>query len=343
MKLFLILAVSCLAVSASIFDEDDTRIHGENGWYVPREDGSFDWVDREVAESYLEAMENIESFGLTTTPVTYHLYTQSNPKKGQKITADGKSIAKSYFNPAHPTRFVIHGWTQSYTADMNKEIRDAWLSIGEYNIIVVDWARARSVDYATSVLAVPTVGKKVANMIDYLVKIHGMSLDTLYVIGHSLGAHVAGYAGKNVKSGQIHTIIGLDPALPLFHYDKPAKRLSSTDAFYVESIQTNGGELGFLKPIGKGAFYPNGGKSQPGCPLDVAGACSHGRSCTYYAEAVAQDNFATVKCQNYMDAVGDRCGATYSSVRMGADKNSYMVAGEYYVPVNKKAPFGMLA
>ncbi|XP_037825827.1 phospholipase A1 VesT1.02-like isoform X2 [Lucilia sericata] len=342
MKVLWFLALGCLAVSASIFDEDETRIHGENGWYVPQEDGSYQWVDRENAESYLEAMENIEDFGLTTTPVKFYLYTKSNPSKGKKITASDKSIDASNFNPAHPTRFVIHGWTQSYTAGMNKEIRDAWLSLGEYNIIIVDWARARSVDYATSVVAVPKVGKKVANMIDYLVKNYGMSLDTLYVIGHSLGAHVAGYAGKNVKTGKIHTIVGLDPALPLFHYDKPKKRLSSSDAFYVESIQTNGGELGFLKPIGKGAFYPNGGKTQPGCPLDVAGACSHGRSCTYYAEAVALDNFATVKCQNYMDAVGDRCGATYSYVRMGADKNSYMVAGEFYVPVNSKAPFGVL-
>ena len=310
---------------------------------MPREDGSFDWVDKDVAESYLETMENIETFELSTVPVTYYLYTNLNPKKGQKITASGKSIDASNFNPANPTRFVIHGWTQSYTASMNKEIRDAWLSVSDYNVIVVDWARARSVDYATSVLAVPKVGKKVASLIDFLVTNYNMPLDTLYVIGHSLGAHVAGYTGKNVKTGQVHTIIGLDPALPLFSYDKPKKRLYVTDAFYVETIQTNGGELGFLKPVGKGSFYPNGGKSQPGCPLDIAGICAHARSCTYYAEAVAQDNFATVKCGNYKDAVAKDCGATYSSVRMGADKNSYMVAGDFYVPVNKKAPFGVMA
>ncbi|XP_065371993.1 phospholipase A1 VesT1.02-like [Calliphora vicina] len=343
MKVLWFLALGCLAVSASVFDEDDTRIHGENGWYVPQEDGTYQWVDMQAAESYLEAMENIDDFGLTTAPVKYYLYTKSNPTKGKKITASAKSIKASNFNPAHPTRFVIHGWVQSRLSGMNKDIRNAWLSLGEYNVIVVDWARARSVDYATSVLAVPKVGRKVASMIDYLVKNQGMSLDSLYVIGHSLGAHVAGYAGKNVKSGQIHTIIGLDPASPLFNYEKPKKRLSSTDAFYVESIQTNGGGLGFLKPIGKGAFYPNGGKSQPGCPLDIAGACAHGRSVTYYAEAVAQDNFATVKCENYQDAVAKDCGATYSSVRMGADKNSFMVAGDFYVPVNRKAPFGVLA
>ncbi|XP_065371994.1 phospholipase A1-like [Calliphora vicina] len=343
MKVLWCLALGCLAVSASVFDEDETRIHGENGWYVPQEDGTFQWVDRQVAESYLEAMENINDFGLTTNPVKYYLYTKTNPTKGQRITANEKSIKESNFNPAHPTRFVIHGWNQSRLSGMNKNICNAWLSVGFYNIIVVDWARARSVEYVTSVLAVPKVGAKVAGMIDYLVENHGMSLDNLYVIGHSLGAHVAGYAGKNVKTGDIHAIVGLDPALPLFSYDKPEERLCSTDAFYVESIQTDGGGLGFLKPIGKGAFYPNGGKSQPGCPLDITGACAHARSVKYYAEAVAEDNFATMKCDNYQDAVAKDCGTKFSSVRMGADKNAFMVAGDFYVPVNRKAPFGVLA
>ncbi|EDV92797.1 pancreatic triacylglycerol lipase [Drosophila grimshawi] len=338
MKTILLLAFCALAASAYALEESE-RVNGENGWYVPQQDGSFEWIDMDEAEEWLDNQEMLESRALSTSPVKFYLFTQSNPKKGQKITATSKSIASSNFNPAHPTRFVIHGWTQNYKAGMNKDICAAWLSQGDYNVIIVDWARARSVDYASSVVAVPKVGKKVASMVNFLVSNSGMSLNDLYVIGHSLGAHVAGYTGKNTN-GQVHTIIGLDPALPLFNYNKPNKRLSSTDAWYVESIQTNGGGLGFLKPIGKGAFYPNGGKSQPGCPLDVTGACSHARSCTYYAEAVSQDNFGTMKCGDYEAAVAKECGSTYSSVRMGADTNAYMVEGDFYVPVNSKAPFG---
>ncbi|KAH8417805.1 hypothetical protein KR222_006226 [Zaprionus bogoriensis] len=338
MKIIWLLAFVALAASAYALEESE-RENGENGWYVPQQDGTFEWIDMDEAEEWLEQQEMIENRALSTTPVKFYLYTKSNPSKGTKITATAKSISGSNFNAAHPTRIVIHGWTQNYKSSMNKNIRDAWLSHGDYNIIVVDWARARSVDYATSVLAVAKVGKKVAALANYLVSDHGMSFDNLYIIGHSLGAHVAGYAGKNTE-GQVHTIIGLDPALPLFNYNKPNKRLSSTDAWYVESIQTNGGTLGFLKPIGKGAFYPNGGKSQPGCTLDVTGACSHGRSVIYYAEAVTQDNFGTIKCNDYESAVSKECGSTYSSVRMGADTNAYMVEGDFYVPVNSKAPYG---
>ncbi|XP_037707378.1 phospholipase A1 [Drosophila subpulchrella] len=340
MKTFLILAIFALAASAYALEESE-RVNGENGWYVPQLDGSLEWVDKDVAEEWMDSQEKLEGRGLTTVPVNFYLFTSSNPSSSKHIYATKKSIDASNFNAAHPTRIVIHGWTQSYLNSMNSDIRKAFLSHGDYNVIIVDWARARSVDYATSVMAVAATGKKVAAMINFLKDNYGLNLGDLYVIGHSLGAHVAGYAGKNTD-GQVHTIVGLDPALPLFSYNKPNKRLNADDAWYVESIQTNGGTLGFLKPIGKGAFYPNGGQTQPGCPLDVTGACSHGRSTTYYAEAVAQDNFGSIKCGDYESAVAKECGSTYSSVRMGADTNAYMVDGDFYVPVNSKAPFGMI-
>ncbi|XP_061386832.1 phospholipase A1-like [Musca vetustissima] len=340
MKYFVVFALCVAAATAAAIPEEE-RINGENGWYVPQADGSFEWVDLDEAESFLEAAEQLEG-RLSTNPVTFLLYTRSNPN-GVEITTSSKTISASTFNPAHPTRFTIHGWTSSKDDFVNYGIRDAFFSVGDYNMITVDWGRARSVDYASSVLAVPGVGAKVAKLIDVLVKNHGMKLDDLEIIGHSLGAHVAGFTGKNISTGKAHTIIGLDPALPLYSYDKPDKRLSSTDAYYVESIQTNGGKLGFLKPIGKGAFYPNGGKSQPGCGIDVTGSCSHSRSVEYFAEAVAKDDFTTVKCENYEDAVAKSCGSTYSSVRMGADTNAYMVAGDFYVPVNKESPYGKLA
>lgn len=62
-------------------------------------------------------------------------------------------------------------------------------------------------------------------------------------------------------------IVGLDPAGPLFSLNKPQDRLDSTDAIYVETIQTS--ILGFHNPIGMVTFYPNGKRVQPGCGVDV--------------------------------------------------------------------------
>ncbi|XP_069969219.1 phospholipase A1-like [Bactrocera oleae] len=223
---------------------------------------------------------------------------------------------------------------------MNKDIRAAWLGRGKYNVIIVDWTRARSVDYASSVVAVPKVGKKVASMINFLVENFGMHLGETVVIGHSLGAHVAGYAGKKTKKGLFHAIVGLYPSLPLFSYNMPDKRLNANDVHYVKSIQTNGGQLGFLKPIGKGAFHPNGGKTQHSCLLDVTRGCSHACSYVYYAEAVARDDFPSMHCGDYQEAVKDNCGSSYSGVKMGAVTNAYMVNGDYYVPVHSSSLYG---
>lgn len=220
-------------------------------------------------------------------------------------------------------------------------MRDAWFLSGDYNMIAVDWARGRSLEYASSVAAASGAGQKIARMVDFLVRDYAMSLETLEVVGFSLGAHVAGYAAKQVSTGNVYKVVGLDPASALISYDKPEKRLSSNDAYYVETIQTNGGTLGFNKPIGRATFYPNGGKSQPGCALDLTGSCSHKRSVTYYVESLRMNNFPTIKCASYQQAHKKDCGSTYSSVKMGANENIHVAVGDFYVPINKQSPYGL--
>ncbi|KAH8417469.1 hypothetical protein KR222_000502, partial [Zaprionus bogoriensis] len=241
--------------------------------------------------------------------VAFYLYTPDNPKEAHLITYEKASVENSHFHVERPTKFVIHGWKGSYKDSMNKKITQAWLSRGEFNIIVVDWAASRTENYVSAAKAVGSAGAKVGEMIDHLHRKFGMPLHDLEIIGHSLGAHVAGFAGKRVaeEGDKLHAIIGLDPAMPLFSWNKPEKRLSSTDANYVESIQTNGGKLGFVKPIGKGTFYPNGGKRQPGCGDDLDGMCAHTRSVTYYVEAVELDNFGSIKCSDYEAALAKEC------------------------------------
>lgn len=70
-----------------------------------------------------------------------------------------------------------------------------------------------------------------------------------------------------MRTGKLPKIVGLDPAGPLFSVSKPEDRLDSTDALYVETIQTS--ILGFHAPIGMVSFYPNGVRLQPGCAWDV--------------------------------------------------------------------------
>lgn len=98
-------------------------------------------------------------------------------------------------------------------------------------------------------------------------------MENVHVIGHSLGSHVAGFAGKRVKEmlgRKIERITGLDPAGPLFEPLPISNRLNSGDAQMVDIIHTDGGVFGFFKPIGTVDFFANGGVPfQPGCAAAI--------------------------------------------------------------------------
>ncbi|XP_037903383.1 pancreatic triacylglycerol lipase-like [Hermetia illucens] len=287
--------------------------------------------------AFQEALTNRADF-----KVDFILFTKDNPKVGQYVTSgDADSLKNSNFNPKNPTRFLTHGWNGNKNAQENAWIRDKYLARGEYNIFVVDWEGGAKAGYLAASKNTKDAGEQLANFVDFLNEETGMSFNTLYLIGHSLGSHVVGYAGKYVTRGKVNTIFGLDPALPLFAYDKPEQRLAVGDALYVESIQTNGGMLGYDKPIGDAAFFPNWGRKQPGC-TDVTGGCSHTRSCQYFAESLDKvDEFVAEQCRNYDDILDENCQPTGEIAKLGGEPSNQGkgVAGVFYLPTNSAAPY----
>jgi pancreatic triacylglycerol lipase len=128
---------------------------------------------------------------------------------------------------------------------VNLLIRSALLQKGDFNTFSVDWSVGASTSsYITARSRVEDVGRVVAQFVDFLSRVGSMNFSTLSLIGHSLGAHIAGIAGKRVTRGRVQSIIGLDAAGPLFLMGESENRLDSTDALYVEHIVTNGGTLG---------------------------------------------------------------------------------------------------
>lgn len=84
----------------------------------------------------------------------------------------------------------------------------AYTKRGNHNIILVNIQRLVAGPwYSTSVGNTRVIGEYTAKFIDYLVR-QGLNLEKLHIIGHSLGAHMAGICGFNVKSGKVPRITG---------------------------------------------------------------------------------------------------------------------------------------
>lgn len=96
-------------------------------------------------------------------------------------------------------------------------------------------------NYLLAVANTRIVGAMIAFFITRLKNITNARPQDFDLIGHSLGAHISGYAGARIKNPKIGKIIGLDPAGPAFQTNDSNARLDQTDADLVITIHTDAG------------------------------------------------------------------------------------------------------
>uniref|UniRef100_A0A182Y8X3 Lipase domain-containing protein n=1 Tax=Anopheles stephensi TaxID=30069 RepID=A0A182Y8X3_ANOST len=277
-----------------------------------------------------------------TANISFHLFTRQNPTASQRLVPTVESVNASYFNASRPTRVIVHGFCNCQHSDFCQSIKDALLYANDLNIISIDWSdTAGLLDYILLRLRLDQVAASLANFVDFLHNTTDLDMSQVHLIGHSLGAHLAGLSGKRVTTGRVGAIVGLDPAGPLFSSRDSTTRLDSTDAQYVEVIHTNGGTLGMYDPIGTADFYPNGGKSQPGClPWIFGMSCSHGRAWELYAESVYTPvGFKAVPCDSIQQIEGSVCRIDLPKVDMGGEPVNVTKSGLYVLSTNNSFPY----
>lgn len=209
---------------------------------------------------------------LSQTDVTYFVYTRDNPDVPVLLRSYSANL--SPIDPRNEVKFIIHGWMESANRTYMRAIENAYIQRGNYNIIGVDWQRPALNEYSISARNTKTVGRELANFIMKLNREAGIPLSQIHIVGHSLGAHLAGFAGKDIirRTGRkVSRITALDAAGPLYESPIPVdenNRLDKNDAEFVDCIHTDGGIFGMVQPIGHVDFYPNGGlPRQPGCAI----------------------------------------------------------------------------
>ncbi|KAM4851631.1 inactive pancreatic lipase-related protein 1-like [Thomomys bottae] len=257
------------------------------------------------------------------------LYTNENPNNFQILHLSVPStIEASNFHMDRKTRFIIHGFTdkreESWVVDMCKNM----FEVEEVNCISVDWKKGCQTTYTQAANNVRVVGAQVARMLHILSTNYSYSPSNVHLIGHSLGAHVAGEAGSRTPG--LARITGLDPVEASFEGTPEEVRLDPSDADLVDVIHTDSASLipflgfGSKQMVGHLDFFPNGGKNMPGCQkntlsqiVDLDGiwsgardfvACNHLRSYKYYSESIlSPSGFTAYPCISYKAFESNKC------------------------------------
>ncbi|XP_071493846.1 inactive pancreatic lipase-related protein 1-like [Diadema antillarum] len=277
----------------------------------------------------------------------FFLYTRRNWNTSQELVrGDVDGIRASNFDGKKKTKFSTHGWNSNSFGSGEISRKDTFLREEDVNYISVDWRRgARGINYWKQHQNTRVAGREVALMARFLNLEKGMYFKDVHLMGHSLGAHVAGFAGAFQQG--FGRITGTDPAGPLYKADGPECRLDPTDALFVDVIHSDGNDrigLGTSLPMGHQDFYPNGGRHQSACRYGAdLGGCSHNLSPRYLTESVRANvcQFKAFPCPSlsaYLAGLCRTCGTGCSA--MGYPAEHYKeLRGLFFLETNDKSPF----
>lgn len=170
----------------------------------------------------------------------------------------------------------------------------------------------------------------------------------LHCIGHSLGAHVCGQAGR--KSQIFDRVTGLDPAGPGFENCTDHLNVDKDSALCVDNIHTDGTREGHWNPVvqhfgtleawGDIDFYPNGGGGQPGCIDNDVPPCSHHRAILLFIYTIqggpnACPSKRSCTGQTDCDENAQEAMGYYSSCLKGQN----LLPGSFFLDTAKKSPY----
>ncbi|XP_063839461.1 uncharacterized protein LOC135088555 [Ostrinia nubilalis] len=315
----------------------------------------------------------LETLPSSPQEVGTHFLMYSTLSRGDQpllaVSASNMSAAWGWaartFDTARPTRVIVHGFGSNCDNVWVYEMRSALMAVEECNVICVDWEGGATMpNYLRAAANTRLVGKQLAMLLQGLAEHIDLRFEDIHLIGFSLGAHVAGFAGSELRN--ISRITGLDPAGPLFEFQDPRARLDKSDAKFVDVIHSNGetlifGGLGAAQPLGHVDFYPNGGRVQHGCSNLFVGAvsdlvlpwsapspegrslCNHRRAYKFFTDSVSPKcHFPAFPCADYDTFLEGRCFPCDGQRRCGnmgyyADRS--LGRGQLYLLTREEEPF----
>ncbi|KAJ8918549.1 hypothetical protein NQ315_013054, partial [Exocentrus adspersus] len=251
------------------------------------------------------------------------------------MMAKYNSIVSAGYNNDSDIIILIHDFTANGYTGWVKHLAKVVLDKTPHkNIISVDWQRGAEPPYDQAISNARVVALEIILLLKELKEKADVDFSQVHVIGHGVGAHIAGYVGTTYNS--IKKITGLDPSGPRFEGLPDLVKLNPTDAKYVEVLHTDAYDSrsqGAREAMGHSDFYVNNGLQQPDCPMNttfpelisiernslnggqISPGCNHKRAFKYFIEAVTGQDcvFLGIKCDSYEDFNDGKCTSCANS------------------------------
>ncbi|XP_076346356.1 pancreatic triacylglycerol lipase-like [Tachypleus tridentatus] len=261
--------------------------------------------------------------------VQFNLYTRERSKDERVLkSSDKNSVLKSEFSANRPTKFIVHGYIDNKLFGVwMKDMKDEFLLSGDFNVIIVDWSGGNKLPYYQATANTRVVGAEIALLISRLEEWAALKPEDCHIVGHSLGSHIAGYAGERLN--RLGRITAVDPAEPFFQNMPVEVRIDPSDALFVDVIHSDAKTiflmgLGMSQTVGHVDFFPNDGTNQPGCKSDqilsfiIDGlnegmrrfvSCNHQRAVDFFHHSINSHRCVPVgyACQDWETFLQGRC------------------------------------
>lgn len=237
-----------------------------------------------------------------------------------------------------PLVIFMHGFTDDPSLFNFAVVNEAFQSKGHHNILALDASPLIRYLYLRSSTYVRFIGEKLGETLAAMVN-SGLDRKNIHLVGHSLGSHIAGFAGKafhSLTGTLVGRISGLDPAGPAFSHEDKNLRLAASDAEFVDVIHTNAGVYGMTSPVGHVDFFPNGGAQQPNAFFQFE---SHNRAVQLFAESVRNPEvFPARACKDWEEFQREENLGDVSFMGYGCKPGT---KGLYFLRTGDEQPYGL--
>lgn len=256
-----------------------------------------------------------------------------------EVTIFVTGVPSNSEDPSDAVFQLIDAYRARYQVNDNQlQYTDSWDVPTTGSLIVIDLGNSLSNFHDWATLDIEEAGKMVGNTIVNMTAM--MPYYNVHLIGHSVGAHVAGAAARNFaqeRNIQLRRVTGLDPSKIFTGEQHMESKLNRGVADFVDVIHTTSYGAG-SDSNGDVDFYPSGPGSIPPGSTNIVDAML--KAIRYYAETVmpgGERSFMAVGCNSLKNYNKHRCHGI--RVPMGYT-TPYDVKGDFVMKVKSKSPYG---